>query len=128
MRTIAVVLVVFSIAVAVAILQGSGFAAVWGGETPQSQVAQEQLDEAATEVNPNNQPVEGPVNSGDSSLTGIIVDGIGGIVNIAGAVATLPSTLANLGFPVWFAAPVGSLAVIITGIGVVQFATGRDYV
>jgi len=128
MRTIAAVLVVFSIGVSVAILQGAGFAAAWGAQSPQAPAAQEQLNESAGEVNPNNQPVEGPVSSGESSLTGIVVDGITGLVNVAGAVVTLPSTLASLGFPVWFAAPFGSLAVIIGGIGVVQFATGRDWI
>jgi len=128
MRTIAVVMAVFAIAVATSILQTAGFAAAWGGQTPQVSAAQDQLNESAAEVNPNNKPVEGPVSSGESSLTGIIVDGITGLINVAGAVAAFPSTIANIGFPVWFAAPFGTLAIIIGGVGVVQFATGRDWI
>jgi uncharacterized protein (DUF983 family) len=40
-------------------------------------------------------------------------------------VVLLPMTLVDLGFPVWFAVPVGAPATIVASIGVIQFVTGR---
>ncbi len=127
MRTIAFVLVVFSIGVAVTMVTASGFAGVWGAEPPQSQVAQEELQNASNSSNPNADPIQGPVSSGESSLTGIIVDGFSSIFDFAGAVVALPATLMDLGFPGWFAKPVGRIAQLIAGIGGIQFATGREW-
>lgn len=127
MRTIAFVLVVFSIGVAVAMVTGAGFADAWGGQPPQSQAAQEELENASSGANPNAEPIQGPVSSGESSLTGIIVDGFTSIFDFASAVVALPATLMDLGFPGWFANPVGRIAQLIAGIGGIQFATGRDW-
>jgi len=125
MRTIAPVMVVFSLGVALLMVNMAGFGAVWGTETPQSQVAQDELNDASSGANPNNESIQGPVSSGESSLTGVIVDGFTSIIDFASAVVALPTTLMGLGFPAWFAQPVGRLAQLIAGIGGIQFATGR---
>lgn len=124
-RTKSVVLVVFVIAAASSMVTASGLGDVWGAEPPQSAAAQEELDDSASAANPNNAPVEGPVSSGESSLTGLIVDGGQSLVNFAGAALALPATLMGLGFPAWFSEPVGRLAQFLAGVGAIQFIVGR---
>jgi len=63
MRTIAPVMVVFSLGVALLMVNMAGFGAVWGTETPQSQVAQDELNDASSGANP-----EQRVHSGASLL------------------------------------------------------------
>jgi len=129
MRTIYPVLVVLALGVSGAMIGGSGFSDVWGAPTPETDVAQEQVEKNSEKLNPNeNSPVEGPVSSDDSSIVGIIVDSLSSIVDLAAATAVLPVTLQNLGFPLWFAAPIGSVVYIFTGIGVIQFATNRRWI
>lgn len=127
MRTTMPVLMVFAIAVAGSMLALSGFGAAWGAEPPQTAAAQEQLNDSAAQANPNDQPVAGPVSSGQSDVVGLIANGLGSIVDFAGAVALLPLTLINLGFPVWFAVPLGSVAYLLAGIGIIEFGTNREW-
>jgi hypothetical protein len=127
MRNTAPMLLVFAIAVSGTMLAMSGFGAVWGAEPPQTQAAQEQLANNASEANPNNGPISGPVSSGDSDIVGLIANGLGSVTDWVGAVVLLPVTLKKLGFPWWFAAPLGSLAYIITGFGIIEFATNREF-
>jgi len=138
MRTIYPVLVVLALGVSGAMIGGSGFADVWGAPTPETDVAQEQVEKNSEKLNPNekndkpNQDdkavVEGPVSSDDSSIVGIVVDSLDSIVDLAAATAVLPVTLQNLGFPMWFAGPIGSVVYIFSGIGVIQFATNRRWI
>lgn len=125
MRTIASVLVVLALGASGIMLGSAGFEAAWGAEPPQTAAAQEDLQDSAANSSVSEGPVSGPVNSGESSIVGLIVDGIASIVSVAGAVILLPVTLINLGFPAWFALPIGALAELIVGIGIIQFATNR---
>lgn len=127
MRTIAAVGVVLALGVAGMMLGMSGFADAWGASPPKTTAAQEELNKSAGEVGPGNTPVSGPVSSADSSIVGLISSGLGGAVKVAGAVILLPLTLVNLGFPAWFAVPLGLLAQVITGIGIIEFATNREW-
>jgi len=127
MRTIAPLFAVLAIAVAGGMLGASGFADAWGADPPQTTAAQDDLNSSASDLAPSNKPVSGPVSAADSSVVGLIASGLGGIVDAAGAVALLPVTLTNLGFPAWFAYPLGLLAQLITGIGIVEFATNREW-
>lgn len=127
MRTIATVVAVLVIGTSGLMLGMSGFEAAWGAEPPQTDAAADEVEKGAGNVGPNEKPVTGPVTSGDSSIVGIIVDGITSLIKLAGAVIVLPATLMNLGFPAWFAIPIGSLAELIAGIGLIQFASKRDW-
>lgn len=127
MRTVAPVLLVFCVAVAGSMVGLAGFGAAWGAEPPQTQAAQDQLETNATEANPNNEPVAGPVSSGESDVVGLIADGLGTLTDFAAAVVLLPVTLRELGFPWWFAAPIGSFAYLLAGIGLIEFATNREW-
>lgn len=127
MRTIAPVMIVLAIGVAGVMIGMSGFGAAWGADSPTTSGAQEKLNESAKNQNPNKGPVSGPVSSGDSDIIGLIANGLGSMVDIASAVALLPVTLMNLGFPAYFAVPIGSLAYIIAGIGVIEYGTNREW-
>lgn len=121
------VMVVLAIGMATMMLAGAGFADAWGSPAPQSSAAQDQLNESSGDLNPENQPVSGPVSSGESEVVGLIANGLGTLVDLGGAVALLPWTLIDLGFPAWFAAPAGSLAYILVGVSVIEFATNREW-
>ena len=127
MRTIAAVMVVLAVGTSGAMLGMSGFADVWGAEPPQTSAAQEELENQSGVLNPNEGPIEGPVSSSESSIVGLITSGIGSITDLAGAVILLPITLMNLGFPAWFAIPLGTLAEVIVGIGLIEWATQREW-
>jgi len=125
MRTIAPVGVVLAIGVAGMMLGMSGFTAAWGAPAPETTSAQEEVNGTSDDVAPGADPIAGPVSSEDSSTVGLIADGLSSLTNIAGGVAVLPLTLMNLGFPRWFALPIGSLASAVVGIGIIQFAVNR---
>jgi len=128
MRTTAPILIVLCIGVAGAMIAGSGFADAWGTPEPQTAGAQEQLEEQSDAVNPAGETgsASGPVSSGESSIVGLVVDGSKSIVGFAASVILFPMTLMNLGAPSWFALPLGSIAYLIAGIGVIEFATNRE--
>jgi len=127
MRTIAPTFAVLALAVAGMMLGMSGFSAAWGAPAPQTDRAQDDLNSSAADLAPESGPVSGPVSAADSSIVGLLASGVQGAVEVAGAVALLPVTLINLGFPAWFAVPLGLVAYILTGIGIVEFATNREW-
>ena len=127
MRTLAPIMIVLCIGVAGSMIGMSGFADAWGSPDVETTAAEEELEENAESVNPETGSAEGPVSSGESSIVGIVVDGSRSLVNIAAATVLLPATLMNLGFPAWFALPIGSIAYLVAGVGVIEFATNRDW-
>jgi hypothetical protein len=71
--------------------------------------------------------VEGAASGSDEPLISFILNGASVILETAKLVVALPLALINLGFPAWFAIPVGSIVSIVTSIGIIQFITGRIY-
>lgn len=126
MRGTAPVLIVLALGVAGLMLGASGFSDAWGAQPPSTSAAEEKLNNSSS-VGPTNDPVSGPVSDGDSSIVGLISSGLGSFVDIAGAVAFLPVTLTNLGFPMWFSYPLGLLAQFVVGVSIIQFATNREW-
>jgi len=123
-------MIVFALAISGAMFGASGAADVWGSETPQTDAAEDALDEQASQNNPNPNdkeegPIAGPVSSGDSDIVGLIANGLGSIAGIAAAVAALPTTLVNLHIPGWFASAVSPMILLLASIGVIQWATNR---
>lgn len=127
MRTIAPVLLVMALGVSGMMLGLSGFDTAWGAPAPETGAAQEELNKSAEKVNPQNTPISGPVSASDSSTVGLIASALGTITDMVGAVVVLPMTLINLGFPAWFAVPLGMLAQLITGVGLIEFAINREW-
>jgi len=126
MRTVYPLTVVLSIGIILLMFQGSGFnALVQGSQSPGAvgDQIQEQGNESAIR---DNESISGERPSSDEgSLTGVIINTGGQVLNIVALVLLLPQTLLRLGFPSWFALPVGSLVYIVSGIGMIQFVTGR---
>lgn len=127
MRTITPMLVVLALGVSGMMLGMSGFADAWGAKPPQTTAAEEQLNDSASGLNPGDGPVQGPVSAADSSIVGLLASGLGNLVNVAASVALLPVTLINLGFPAWFSVPVGLFGQLTLGIGIIEFATNREW-
>lgn len=74
-----------------------------------------------------NSGVEGAASSTDEPLINFVLSGAGALLTTAKLVLFLPVALSNLGFPIWFAGPVGAVIQIGTGIGIIQFISGRVY-
>lgn len=130
MRTVGVLAVVLSFGVAFALVAGSGVGIAIFGEDPSGEPAGETLDELGEDAAIGDEEGEGigaDVGSdSEPTVTGFVLSGGQFVVSLLGSVALLPITLVNLGFPTWFAFPIGSAAQIIAAIGVFQFVTGRE--
>lgn len=127
MRTTAPVMIVLALGVSGMMLGMSGFEQAWGAPAPDTSAAQSEVNGSAADVDPSGQPISGPVSSADSSTVGLIASGLGTVTDVAGAVVLLPLTLMNLGFPAFFAIPLGGLAQLIAGIGIIEFAVNREW-
>lgn len=128
MRTIAPVLIVFALGVSGAMIGLSGFEDAWGADAPETSAAQEELEGAAADADPNEEPISGPVTFGEGNIVGLIANGLSTVTSFAGAVALLPVTLINIGFPAWFSIPIGMLGYFLAGVGLIQFATNREWI
>jgi PPE-repeat protein len=127
MRGIAPIFVVLAVGVAGAMLGASGFADAWGAPAPQTSAAQDEVENASSQVDPQEGPVAGPVNSRDSSTIGLLVNAASTFVDVLGAVVLLPLTLSDLGFPAWFAYPVGLIAQTVAGISFLEAVTRTEW-
>jgi hypothetical protein len=128
MRTQYPLAVMLCLAVMFGMFAGSGFNDIVRGDVAGEQVSDE-LDERANDsAISNNESVSGSrAASDEGSLVGVIIGAGQSLMQIVGMIALMPVTLQNLGFPTWFAAPVGSIVYVIAGIGILQFVTGRLY-
>lgn len=145
MKTTAPVLAILSIGMAAIMIQMSGLPAVWGGEsatvnTPNTAAEQFNKTTGGLETSDKEDAKDvGPIQNALRNLfkgVGTFIQGtmIGVIINAAltlrkvvGSVAVLPVTLMRLGFPPFFALPVGAVGQFIAGIGVLQFLSGRRW-
>lgn len=76
---------------------------------------------------PGEAEINGSANSndGESDIVGLILAGGAGIGNFINMVLLLPLELQRLGFPNWFAYPIGLTVQVIASIGLIQFVTNR---
>lgn len=123
----AIFMLVMMIGASGMMLSLSGFGQAWGAEPPQTNLAQKGLHGSAANLKPQNAPISGPVSSSNAPIIGLLASGLGSFVSAAGAVALLPMTLVHMGFPRWFAYPLGLLAYIIVGISIIEFAVNREW-
>lgn len=131
MRTIAPILFVAALGTAALIWGLSGAGAIYGVDDPVSGLESgDALEERSNDSAVSN---DGTFNGsaentdGSDNIVGIVISGIGAIVQFATLVALLPFELQRLGFPFWFAFPLGALTQAIVGVGVVQFASNRVF-
>lgn len=130
MRTIYPVLLVLALGTASLIWGLSGIAAVYTENDPieGSEAGDAVEGQAGQSAAGEEGDFEASARGDDSdNLVGVVFSGIDAIVSFASMVALLPFELQNLGFPRYFAYPIGVLAQGLVGIGIVQFASGRVY-
>lgn len=124
MRTLPVVYLVIAIGVAALMWNLSGVDDALSGPSPADDL--ESGDELEAQ-RPGQPDVNGSADSsdGEGDIVGLVISGAQDIGGIGGLVMLLPDELMALGFPSWFAVPIGLLAEFIATIGLVQFVTNR---
>jgi hypothetical protein len=128
MQTKAVFGVVLCFGLAFALVAGSGIGATIFGESPGDAETSRTLEDIQSEasVDEDAKNSEGGLSAdigtdNEPTLVGVAIAGGQFLTSLVGAVALLPVTLMRLGFPNYFAVPVGGIAQIIAFIGLVQF-------
>jgi hypothetical protein len=126
MRTIYPLGAVLALGFVLLLFAGSGFNGIVAGDA-NTDGLQSELQEKGDQTNVGNDTVvEGSrETSGDGSIVGIAIGGTQTLVSIVGLVALLPNTLRQLGFPAWFALPIGTVVSLVSAVGIIQFITGR---
>jgi len=127
MRTTFPLAVVLCLGVALLLFSGSGFNAVVSGSQsagPLGDALGQQADQSP--VQDGNISVSRSA-SDEGSIAGLILGGSQTAFQVFNLLAFLPITMQRLGFPSWFAVPIGSLVYIIVGVGIAQFVSGRIY-
>jgi hypothetical protein len=127
--------VVLAFGVAFSLLAGSGIGAAVFGEDPDSAKAGSTLDDITEESQVD--PEEGEGSGGlaadvagdnEPTIVGVAISGGRFAATLVASVTLLPLTLTSLGFPLWFAFPIGGVAQIIAFIGLIQFVRGNEYI
>jgi hypothetical protein len=120
-----VFLLVLSFGVAFSMLAGAGIGPAVFGESPADAESSRTLDEVANQSNVDDESggglgadVEGDA---EPTLVGVAISGGKFVVNLVASVTLLPLMLMRLGFPAYFAVPLGGVAQIIAFIGLVEF-------
>ena len=133
MQTKPIIGVVLAFGVAFALLGGSGIGAAVFGENPDDAETQRVIEEISEDADVDrDEDGSGGLATdvgGDSepTVTGVLISGGQFAVQLVGAVALLPLTLMRLGFPSWFAVPIGGVAQIVAFIGLVQFIGRTEF-
>jgi len=133
MRSKSILGVVLAFGVAFSLIAGSGIGAAVFGESPGDAESSRTLDDISTDasVDPDS---EGSGLSADvggdnePTLVGVAISGGRFAASLVAAVGLLPVTLLRLGFPAYFAIPVGGVAQVIAFIGLIQFVRGTEYI
>jgi len=128
MNTKSVFGVVLCFGLAFALVAGSGLGAAVFGESPGDAETARTLEDIQSEasVDEDAKNEEGGLSAdigtdNEPTLVGVAISGGQFLTSLVGAVALLPVTLLRLGFPSYFAVPVGGIAQIVAFIGLVQF-------
>lgn len=119
-QTVPVVFVI-SMAVAAAIMSGSGFTA-WSGvgyDVGLDKTADELRTDAGGDV-------EGSLFSGATDLLGLAISAVDILVETFVWVFLFPLALMNIGFPAWFAVPVGLPVLYVNLIGTASILRGMN--
>lgn len=132
MRSKSIVGVVLAFGVAFALLSGSGIGADIFGASPGEAETTRTIEEAAEDANVDEDADSDGLSAevaGDSepTLVGVAISGGQFGAQLVGAVALLPVTLMRLGFPSYFAVPVGAVAQVIAFVGFIQFVRNGEW-
>jgi len=132
MRAKSVLGVVLAFGVAFSVLAGSGIGAAVFGASPGSAQPATTLDDVSGEASVDEDSAGGlaadVAGDNEPTLVGVSISSGQFVVQLVAAVALLPVTLTRLGFPTWFAVPIGGVAQIIAFVGLAQFVSGRELI
>jgi len=126
MRTITVLGAVLMFGLAFALLSGSGVGASVFGQDPGAAETTRTLEELGNESSVDADSAPGSLSAdvaGENEPTtiGVAISVGQFLASWVGAVALLPVALIRLGFPAYFAVPVGSIAQVVAFVGLAQF-------
>lgn len=124
-RTAFLLTVALSIGLAMAFFAGSGFNGLVTGSQDTGPLSEDIKEQGNQSVLNDDENISSDRTGSSGSLAGLILSSARAIGEIVGLVSLLPVTLQRLGFPSWFAVPLGSVVYIVAGLGVVQFLSGR---
>lgn len=122
MRTLVPIAIVLAFALTAAFFAGSGFNSIVDGGNDMQDL-QDNVDDSVNVT--RDSQVSGDRGRGESSIVGIVIGSASVIRDLVGLALLLPIKLESIGFPRWFAFPVGSVLEIVLIVGFVQFVTGR---
>lgn len=133
MRAKSVLGVVLAFGVAFALLSGSGIGASVFGASPGDADTARTLDDLGDQASVDEEDQTGGLSgdvTGDNepTIAGLAISAGGFVTDLVVAVALLPVALIRLGFPRYFAVPIGGVAQVIAFIGLAQFVTGRELI
>jgi hypothetical protein len=131
MNTKSVIGVVLAFGVTFSLLAGSGVGAAVFGQAPDDAQTSRTLEQISGDASVDSDDGEGlSADVGGDNEPTVVGVGISGgqfLVTLVGAVAVVPLTLTRLGFPYWFAVPIGGVAQVIAFIGLVQFVRTGEF-
>ena len=130
MNTKDVLGVVLAFGVMFSLAAGSGVGATVFGAQPGDAETARTLDDIGDEASVDSDEGGGidadVAGDNEPTIVGVAISGGEFVATLVGAVALVPLTLTRIGFPYWFAVPIGGAAQIIATIGLFQFVTGRE--
>lgn len=126
MRGAWAIALVVAFAVTGGIFVGSGYNAAVSGDADTTGVQSAINDTSQSGAVSGDGQVGGdPRASDDGTIIGFIIQAVSYSMSLAETVLLLPNLLITLGFPGWFASPVGWIVQIAASLAVLQFAVGR---
>jgi ABC-type oligopeptide transport system substrate-binding subunit len=133
MRSKSILGVVLAFGVMFSLLAGSGIGAAVFGAAPADADTTRTLDDVSNDssVDPDSESgglSADVVGDNEPTLVGVALSGGEFAAQLVASVALVPVTLIRLGFPTYFAVPVGGVAQVIAFIGLVQFVRGTEYI
>jgi hypothetical protein len=133
MRSKSVLGVVLAFGVAFALLAGSGIGAAVFGASPGDADTARTLEDISEDASVDAEDPDGGfaadvTGDNEPTVVGVAISGGQFVAQLVGAVALLPVTLMRLGFPRYFAVPIGGVAQVIAFIGLAQFVAGRELI
>jgi len=119
------VLLVVALGASITMFNMAGLPAILGLGTTDNLDSGGALQNQSDTLDPNDEGLEGAANEQEGSIVGLIIGGGQALFTFLGAVVLLPFEMQKLGFPGWFATPVGLVLQIHAGIAGIQFGVNR---
>lgn len=131
MDTKTTISLVLAFGVAFTLLAGAGVGGLYG-QSPNDADSSRTIGDVASDadVDPDSEGEGlGADVAGDNepTLVGLAISGGRFAAQLVASVTIFPYTLIRLGFPRYFAVPIGSVLQIIAFIGLIQFIRGTEY-